>query len=1086
MPQTSGAPAVPRQVLLTFTSVNWSIAVQGLPFHRTLHIYCFMLCRRAVVEHLLEAVGAPAPVYIPLAQAPRRLARGYLKQKIVSTSPLEDGASSSRSPRLRPVDLRRSREPRSSGTRDGVVDNEHPLTQEPRSVNEAGQAVLQLGCTQLPASLLLTPGQPQHQPAASYPAPKHAVHSAPCVLGRPACDPHLAAPAGSPEPLPQHHHSHRPTSYLQRLLHSTLKPRIPSNPLSCRSAPASDAPSHPPPRLLRPAVSPCAANPTASPPPLPSRRHAPCRISLKIHSGHTDQVSPHTLAALAQLLLPQGWALTGMAARKGCIELVLDYTRLERLAESNNGLLQGAAQKRDLGRAGPRPEAGAGEAADLCGHVGQLMGLLQEHGLVDTRAERSVRVQVGEQLHSARWQGLEQEEAQDALAGAAEQGCWAVVRAGGGTQDDRPLSEGPRMVAEPACVMAAADANSADLQLVVRARGAHSFSVRCLGAFLPTAVASRSAVHAEPPPTPPAAADAAARSGAASSSISGEVRDEPCELVVLRVDGLPRCSALLQVECRAPSPVPPGLSSESTPAGVALDPLCEPAHVLLLRAAGGRSGGNGKGGEGAASSAAQAEELSCVQRELCGLHVRMREAHGGDAAAGPQAAAELLCDLGLLLDAAAALEEKEDVEQQEGQQQQAGGSSSMRGGGSGDLPSFRREMQALLLQQLGLVPPGAVHGDAVADGPAAGCEAQLPLLLRQHLADCAATLLAGCCGLQLGATARLVCGLAAGRLRLCDREVLLQAAADGDPELFGQLLAVTGAPGVGAGARRAQEPAQEQPAAVAAAAARPLSRSAVTQEATTERQEQQEGQPQEVPRADVVVPEGGARPTSEVGMSSGAGSRAFRRCSSGSAVRAREAPRLALQAPLTACSELGTEVAADAANAHAHKPGAGPTAPRKHDRAHDETRRRQRSARPIRTASSSSAELCSPRGSDAGADAATWSAVVEAAGLGASETRHVSAAPCTSQDEASTSAVRQPQAGIHAGAAVAAAGVDGSEGRSAGAPAGPVRSFVLCCWRDVACCFWGFPAPAMELQFWEETAERLQVRPVHVLYRYNG
>ncbi|GIL64753.1 hypothetical protein Vafri_18636 [Volvox africanus] len=137
---------------------------------------------------------------------------------------------------------------------------------------------------------------------------------------------------------------------------------------------------------------------------------------------------------------------------------------------------------------------------------------------------------------------------------------------------------------------------------------------------------------------------------------------------------------------------------------------------------------------------------------------------------GAEASRQFISDLGLLLDVAACSEvEMEDV-------------STLL-----DYPSYSREVQSLLRQQLGLTGSGSTspHGEGN-DGGGADVDTTA-VLLRQHMADTAATLLAGCMELYLPYTARLVVSSATSRLRLCSEEVLRDAVAAGDGEMLSRL-----------------------------------------------------------------------------------------------------------------------------------------------------------------------------------------------------------------------------------------------------------------------------------------------------------
>ncbi|GLI59370.1 hypothetical protein VaNZ11_001235 [Volvox africanus] len=136
---------------------------------------------------------------------------------------------------------------------------------------------------------------------------------------------------------------------------------------------------------------------------------------------------------------------------------------------------------------------------------------------------------------------------------------------------------------------------------------------------------------------------------------------------------------------------------------------------------------------------------------------------------GAEASRQFISDLGLLLGGAACSGvEMEDVST------------------SHDYPSYSREVQSLLRQQLGLASSGSTTPHGGGNGGGAGVYT-IAVLLRQHMADTAATLLAGCMELYLPYTARLVISSATSRLRLCSEMVLRDAVAAGDGEIAARL-----------------------------------------------------------------------------------------------------------------------------------------------------------------------------------------------------------------------------------------------------------------------------------------------------------
>lgn len=171
----------------------------------------------------------------------------------------------------------------------------------------------------------------------------------------------------------------------------------------------------------------------------------------------------------------------------------------------------------------------------------------------------------------------------------------------------------------------------------------------------------------------------------------------------------------------------------------------------------------------------------------------------------PARADELLLDLGLLLDmvavideAAAAALQLEDSQQQAGEG--GGGAGLVARCGSGTAtaaapaptpkqPTHQQQLEHELKRSL------------LAQLSEGGCGGPGSSQLRRHLADVAATLLAGCCALRLAATARFVVAAAAGRLQVCSREELLEAAAEGDEQALWELeaLLLLAAPPAGPG-----------------------------------------------------------------------------------------------------------------------------------------------------------------------------------------------------------------------------------------------------------------------------------------------
>ncbi|KXZ47666.1 hypothetical protein GPECTOR_33g548 [Gonium pectorale] len=145
------------------------------------------------------------------------------------------------------------------------------------------------------------------------------------------------------------------------------------------------------------------------------------RVRLKLHSVHPEQLEPGTLAALGRLLLPSGWLLTSAAARRGCIELVLDYSRVDYFPAAgptagdgpggSGGGGLGAGLWPGMGHGQPAAEApeapgvaGGGSVTLTEWQVADLVACLQERGVLEPRDEPLVSVQVDQHVHTVQWQ----------------------------------------------------------------------------------------------------------------------------------------------------------------------------------------------------------------------------------------------------------------------------------------------------------------------------------------------------------------------------------------------------------------------------------------------------------------------------------------------------------------------------------------------------------------------------------------------------------------------------------------------------------------------------------------------------------
>ncbi|GLC42668.1 hypothetical protein PLESTB_001125500 [Pleodorina starrii] len=649
-------------------------------------------------------------------------------------------------------------------------------------------------------------------------------------------------------------------------------------------------------------------------PEAPARGGGACRIHMKLHSSNPEQLRPSMLEPLARLLLPYGWSMRGLAVRAGCLELVLEYTRLEGATEAGGaGDDGGAAVRGSNATLGGDAAAGAGSSLAIPdSQVAELVSYLHRQGLVDPSLEPAVAVQVNQQMRRVQWQGhgggggggeavhvgrqawrtgpssdlpswctdaaaLDANPSQGTVAPAAA--AAAFVETAVGVLGERlapPLDAGGWLCQQvapahvpaadaalhmqpavaPGCVVAscAASAPVVVLYVAVPCSGWHSVTVRCLGGYLPVqqlhhlsalavqnaaAAAAAAGLMAVQPAlgpgseggdvAPPAIDWASAATAAAAADTNGEV-------FIIQVGGLPSHCALLQVELRAGAgaeswsshvsgleqgPQLQAVQSQQLtgtllraaeqppqpPVACTQELLSAAAPVLLLHActcasAGGGGDGLGagycragcrRGHSGAAAMAGAITEAHlvagvCSQQEAAGaaqelVHLQARVLASHLAAAGlgvsgevastmrdtaSEAARQFISDLGLLLDAAACagLEDDDALEDRDL-------------AASRDTPSYSREVRGLLFQQLGLG-----GGGAVSDFESAGAV----LLLRQHLADTAVTLLAGCVELSLPHTARLVVDCAARWLRLCSLDMLVAAVASEGGEASAALL----------------------------------------------------------------------------------------------------------------------------------------------------------------------------------------------------------------------------------------------------------------------------------------------------------
>ncbi|GIL77432.1 hypothetical protein Vretimale_2994 [Volvox reticuliferus] len=621
-----------------------------------------------------------------------------------------------------------------------------------------------------------------------------------------------------------------------------------------------------------------------------------CRIRMKLHSSNPGQLCPSMLAPLAKLLLPYSWVLHGLAVRPGCLELMLDYSRL-------NAGVEEVQQPPDLESDSILTNNHAAMTGITDLQVAELMSYLHQLGVCDPAIEPVISVQVNTQMRRAQWHGHGASTIADphtalqlrgssrdlpscisssaahkgqmpspgaAVAASAilpEQPVWQT-NGGWLCQADpvRSSMAGERLNTtpdvQPVCLVVpcTAPADEAVLYVGVSRAGLHGCSVRCLGRFLPVrelqhlsaaAIATRS-------PASGAAGQPAIDWTIAAATLAAAGPDG--EIFIVLVKSLPRHSGLLQVELRIgetsdwcshisecdPAPLTNGVGDsdqdipgvrpfEGSPVSPGASPLLlttplqtpprppwtapdygtreivsAVAPLLLLRACtctqarrcGCTSIGTGMidsaanswvTGE-AADSVCTMLEASGVSTELAGLRAHIlansaattvaartavpaadpalevagSELNGQDCA---EALRQFISDLGLLLDGAACSElEMEDVCVT-----------------SHDYPSYSREVKGLLRQQLGLAVSGSTSSRGGGSGGGGACVDTTAVLFRQHMADTAATLLAGCMEMSLPYTARLVVSSATCRLQLCSEDVLRDAVAAGDGEIAARL-----------------------------------------------------------------------------------------------------------------------------------------------------------------------------------------------------------------------------------------------------------------------------------------------------------
>ncbi|EFJ48796.1 hypothetical protein VOLCADRAFT_104625 [Volvox carteri f. nagariensis] len=617
-----------------------------------------------------------------------------------------------------------------------------------------------------------------------------------------------------------------------------------------------------------------------------------CRIRMKLHSSNPEQLRPSMLAPLARLLLPYSWALQSVAARPGCLELVLDYTMLENVAVQLHGRRAGDAST----ASGLAAAAAADPDAMISdGQVAELLSYLQCQGLVDPSQEPMVTVQVNQQLRRLQWQGHEPQAAltsprpgpsddllswctgepssshtnttavttiaASATAGMSERpalqtsGGWFCHAGSGQAVTEEVGLTSTQPDAAPVCLVApcVGPAAAAVLYVAVPCAGLHTCTVRCLGCFLPVQQLQRlstAAIH----DTAAAAAAGMPRLGmdwADAVDLAAAAAGAEGDVLIIQLDSLPRHSTLLQVELRmggkslkdgaaAAGAVQPLQQAEEEhqppmPAQLVTEPLSAAAPVLFLRACAcdrdevcrcscarrirpgwtSMVGGSvidrdvnesGCGVLSMATARGVAAELKDLKTRILASRVAgaaqsSADAHalasaapvpgtsaaaaaageldeiGAAAATAAIAVREFISDLGLLLDTAACVQLQEGEEEEEDDEEAA----------VGNCLSYNRVIRGLLLQRLGFAGSGAIELPDDVSGAAIDGSDSTTAQFRQHLADTAVTLLAGCLELSLPYTARLVSSCSAGQLRLCSEDVLVAAVAVDEVEVAARL-----------------------------------------------------------------------------------------------------------------------------------------------------------------------------------------------------------------------------------------------------------------------------------------------------------
>ncbi|GFR42173.1 hypothetical protein Agub_g2912 [Astrephomene gubernaculifera] len=357
----------------------------------------------------------------------------------------------------------------------------------------------------------------------------------------------------------------------------------------------------------------------------PSASASSCRVSMKLHSSHVEDIRPGTLLSLTRLLVPYNWVLTGFAVRSGCIELVLDYTHIDGLEKDEDmGPAGAAAPAVGTMATSSIPPAvdnsnlanDAIEGSSSCMAAAarppnqalvQLLSYLEHEGLVNPALEPRVAAQVDHQVQVLEWQQDQEPQLQEQHGVHLQQtGAWQCRNSAGllheqdGSSDIGPSAAaaaavtGLAPVVEPVCIVlgphgttvstcggscwSSSPTCSTSIQeqevllcAGVTCAGAAGCSVRCMGRFLPVTERQRLPAKqllqcGDSSGGLNGAAEAAAVAAATAVGVNGEVF-----VLGIPSEQLPRLSAVLQVEVqwRAPVDTTPGMPYTT---GITTDP----------------------------------------------------------------------------------------------------------------------------------------------------------------------------------------------------------------------------------------------------------------------------------------------------------------------------------------------------------------------------------------------------------------------------------------------------------------------------------------------------------------------------------